>query len=397
MEEYFDSMPITESKVLGEESTYGYAKEIREKQLQNRIGGEGYEDFDKMKTLASRTEAVEAVYYGLDEKMKNLFNSANQSEILSKFKDSVERKELYQGQNKEIERVEKYSLTGIFDHVNELSYEYRAAEKCKQRNSTKHSRKRVEKRKKALAMHKAAVMANADAAYVRFEKLGLVTSGIGQNGDTSMISENNKKDAYESFERSFSAKQELISSVKDAEDYDTENNLKMKRVGKKRVIDMGRGTTEFFQKLAKIRTDMKVYDISKGLFADYTSFTELVPQNIKRRFEQKSTRANEDQRRKNEKILSDINSIADRIPDLICALKQDADEAMLKGLVAQFKTSDAEFDKKELVNTIMTAPQILACIRKDMSDAAVPTDFVGLADTLINSFTKIAAKQPKAK
>lgn len=399
MEELIISEINNQVAIQKEMGKYGYEREISDKQRQAQIGynvgGERYADFDKMKLHDSRLESVKTVYYGLDLKMENLFRRANQLEIRAKFKDAVNGEAFYQDQKKDIDKVENYSQVGIFNHINELAYEYKAAQKCEQRNSTKDSRKRVEKRRKALSKHKAAVMASADAAFVRFEKLGLAISGIGDN--TDLISENNKKDAYESLEKTLTAKQELISSIKDAEDYDTENNIKMKRVGKKRVIDLGKGTTEYFQKLSKIRTAIKVYDISVKMNSDYASFGDLVPQNYRRRFDQKSTKINQDTHAKKEKIISDINGIADRIPDLICALKPYADKAELIGLIAQFKTSDAEGAKMEFVNTIMAAPQILACIRKDMRNHAVPTDFALLADTLTVSFRKIAAQQPKPK
>lgn len=385
MEELLESVDINSAQQFKVNNSweFGYAKEIYDKQNQEKIGTQAtgnrqYANYDTMSRKESRTTAINSLYDNISAEMTAMLSR----DEVGLYKKGAMDEDMYEGEKKDKLRIENYSQDGILQSVNELTYESTMATKCEQRNSTKSSRKRKEKREKALQKHKEAVMAVSSLAFERFRMLG----GIGGiSGDTSIIRESEKAIIYEDFKASQTAKMKMIEAIRDADKYDYENNIKMRRIDNKRVIDMGKGTSDFFVSLARLRTRIKCEELRVVASKDYDRLSELLPQEQRRRYDAKEAKFQAAHKNERKGMEEDLGVAIMRVPDLICALNPGEDKASLLELAKKVIANPDGFHlKAAIVNKIMTNPGIASCIRKDMSGTQVPSseDFVSLANEL---------------
>lgn len=382
MEEYYDSYNLGDQATISNVKTYnyGYQKEISDtfKEWNVRIQKTDYENFNTMANPKSREAAIKQVYDNLNNNMTNeeqvkllrqveqtenpnLMNQLYQKinkEKYDMYKKAYQNKEVYDGENAEYNLVQKYSQEHILDDAKEVVFERNLSRECAIKNSTKDTRKRRDKRQKAYEKHKKAVEEAATAAFKLqdYRKLG-----------DEVLDEDMKKAIFKNFDKSMKAKQEYISAFREAEEYDTANNIKMRRVNNKRVLDLGDGTTKFFQTLSSMRTDLKVFSYEHLVHAELTSgFKDMIPDNEKARMEAKTNALLQKEYGLEDQLGSAINRVAEKFPILICQLLGSDDELeALKAHVKEFKKGGG-LDKAWFVNTIMTDPTIVACIRMDM-------------------------------
>ena len=382
MEEFFESENVGDVLMSSNVKTYnyGYQKEISDtlKEWNVRTKLDGYKNFNTMANPKSRGDAINQVYDNLNKNLTNeeqvnllrqveqkanadLINQLHQKinkEKYDMYKKAYQNKEVYDGEFAEYNLVQKYSQEHILDDAKEVVFERNLSRECAIKNSTKDTRKRRDKRQKAYEKHKKAVEEAATAAFKlqNYRKLG-----------DEVLDDDMKKAIFKNFDKSMKAKQEYISALREAEEYDTNNNIKMRRVNNKRVLDLGDGTTKFFQTLSSVRTESKVLAYEHLVHAELTSgFKDMIPDNEKARMEAKTNALLQKEYGLEDQLGSEINRVAEKFPILICQLLGSDDELeALRAHVKEFKKGKG-LEKASFVNTIMTDPTIVACIRIDM-------------------------------
>ena len=382
MEEYYDSYNLGDQATISNVKTYnyGYQREISDTldEWKVRIEKDDYKNFKTMANPETRGAAINQVYDNLNNNMTNeklvqllrevdqkasakLINQLHQKinkEKYNRYKKAYQNKEVYDGESAEYNLVQKYSQEHILDDAKEVVFERNLSRECAIKNSTKDTRKRRDKRQKAYEKHKKAVEEAATAAFKlqNYSKLG-----------DEVLDDDMKKAIFKNFDKSMKAKQEYISALREAEEFDTNNNIKMRRVNNKRVLDLGDGTTKFFQTLSSVRTESKVFLYEQLVHGELTSgFQAMIPDNEKARMEAKKNALHQKEHGLGNQMGSAINRVAEKFPILICQLLGSDDELeALRAHVKEFKKGEG-LEKASFVNTIMTDPTIVACIRIDM-------------------------------
>lgn len=382
MEELFYSGEVESARMDSNAKSYayGYQKEISDTlaEWNVRTKLDGYKNFNKMANSESRGGAIDQVYDNLNknltnEKLVQLLRDVDQkasADLINQLHKKINKgkydrynkvyqnKEVYDGESAEYKLVQNYSQESILDDAKEVVFERNLSRECDIKNSTKDTRKRRDKRQKAYEKHKKAVEEAATAAFKlqNYSKLG-----------NEVLDDDMKKAIFKNFDKSMKAKQEYISAFREAEEYDTNNNIKMRRVNNKRVLDLGDGTTKFFQTLSSVRTEGKVLSYEHLVHGELTSeFQNMIPDNEKARIEAKANALHQKEHGLGNQLGSAINRVAEKFPILICQLLGSDDELeALRAHVKEFKKGGG-LEKASFANTIMTDPTIVACIRIDM-------------------------------
>ncbi len=350
---------------------YGYIKETDVERHRHFDVTRAETIADKMSSDSSRNEIINRTYDStLNATTTEAFENL-QGAIFSKYS-------LYDKEMDDKAAIRDYVQSGLERDIRELSYEYKMADSYDKKKKSKSSNKRLEKRKKAWEAHKEATLATGTSAAAMF------------NYNTRMnIGDVERKALYEYTKPALVAKQKALVAMKDADAYDIENNIKMARNGKKRAIDMGDGTTKFFQKLAKIRSDAKSYDYSVAIGMDYSNITGYIPKGEKKRFDLQKAKHLDNVEKSRIALEKDLDSVSERIPDLLQALNPNFLVEDIKPLIPAYVNSKDYEAKRKLVDIIMSEPAIVRCIRRDLKTDTLPTSFNATAQNILNAFLAV--------
>lgn len=365
---------------LENNGTWGFAEE-KQQIKENRYDDPSRKNplYDEYNTSQKREEKLNTIYAKLNERF-----SGGDDAILSvnAYKNVTTNAELYENERRDISTFEKYSQTGLLANIREVSYENKKAIERQANHNTKHTRKRVEKRRQVMEKHRAAVLATSEMTFDHFMRNAYLD-----------IKEADKKAMLELSQDGLNGIKQFRDALKDAEDYETEHNIKMLRVGKKRAIDMGDGTTKFFQNLCRIRTGYTTFKIEELIMQDYLNIINNAPQSELSRLQKKSNSKGVQMKNKRKKLNSDINAIASQIPALIQALNPNESLRSLKNFVRGFKANTDTDKKLTFVNMILNSSVISMSIRKDIHTQPGEADKISAANMFKDMFLEIARNE----